>query len=538
MSSSTLFNQMSTECPVCYDKYTKKVRLAITCTNKKCHYEACLSCIKTYINNNTDDVPYNCMSCKSEYTIEFMNKIFSKTFVKKLMKNKEEKKRKMVMESIHEYSEMANNEKKIREMENELKEEKNNLSEYFVKSIKITDLYKESLKIINTDIEEYKNIIKEIKYKSNDLLDDYLINIKLLYEELYRLDHPNQIYHFCNNNGIPIPSSKVMSSKTSRIAHIVAYLYNPDCINLHKEYNDRYNEYKKKIIEVEHKKEKIALMRKNNLTIGVNNTSKIPCIKEDCRGYLSSENRCGICNTEVCDKCMILKEDEHKCNNDDIETAKSIKENTKPCPKCNVRIYKSEGCDQMWCVNCHTTFSWTTNQINNGEVIHNPHYIELASKLNTNTDNVFSQCNTDIMPPRNLIFSTMNQPFLRPIAYKVLGIENHINYLYRLENRLEEKLNTYKSREKMLKVKYILGDISENKLHRSLDSNIKEINKFTNWISINRLEKKLSIEILWYIINNISEDINTYSDIFDYFKEMSDMFTDTLKLHGYNKITR
>ena len=163
MASSTLFNQMSTECPVCYDKYTKKVRLAITCTNEKCNYKACLSCIKTYINNNTDDVPYNCMNCKCEYTIEFMSKIFSKTFVKKLIKNKEEKKRKMVIDNIHEYSEMANNEKKIRELDNELKEEKNNLNKYFVKWGKISNLYKESLKIIKTDIEEYKNIIKETK---------------------------------------------------------------------------------------------------------------------------------------------------------------------------------------------------------------------------------------------------------------------------------------------------------------------------------------------------------------------------------------
>ena len=104
----------------------------------------------------------------------------------------------------------------------------------------------------------------------------------------------------------------------------------------------------------------------------------------------------------------------------------------------------------------------------------------------------------------------MNQQFLRPIAYKVLEIENHINHLYRLENRLEDTLNKYKSKEKMLKVKYILGDINEKKLHKSLDTNAKEINKFTNWLSINRLEKKLSIEILWYIINNISEDINSF----------------------------
>ena len=32
-------------------------------------------------------------------------------------------------------------------------------------------------------------------------------------------------------------------------------------------------------------------------------------------------------------------------------------------------------CDQMWCVDCHTAFSWTTGQLVTG-VVHNPHYYE------------------------------------------------------------------------------------------------------------------------------------------------------------------
>ena len=40
----------------------------------------------------------------------------------------------------------------------------------------------------------------------------------------------------------------------------------------------------------------------------------------------------------------------------------------------------SRNCDQMFCVDCHTAFSWNTGNVVNG-VIHNPHYYEYLRKL-------------------------------------------------------------------------------------------------------------------------------------------------------------
>jgi hypothetical protein len=59
-----------------------------------------------------------------------------------------------------------------------------------------------------------------------------------------------------------------------------------------------------------------------------------------------------------------------------------IRQETRPCPKCGIRISKIDGCDQMWCVSCQTTFSWNSGQILLNTVVHNPHYYEYLRRTN------------------------------------------------------------------------------------------------------------------------------------------------------------
>lgn len=47
-------------------------------------------------------------------------------------------------------------------------------------------------------------------------------------------------------------------------------------------------------------------------------------------------------------------------------------------------LTSSLNCDQMYCLECHTAFSWNTGQIVNG-VIHNPHYYEYLRKIGNGT---------------------------------------------------------------------------------------------------------------------------------------------------------
>lgn len=101
---------------------------------------------------------------------------------------------------------------------------------------------------------------------------------------------------------------------------------------------------------------------------------KYPCENKDCNGFVDSNWICTICEKTTCKNCRVIKEENHECKKEDIETTELIKKDSKNCPKCNISIMKTSGCDQMWCVSCHTTFDWKTLQIKTSGVIHNPEY--------------------------------------------------------------------------------------------------------------------------------------------------------------------
>ena len=111
------------------------------------------------------------------------------------------------------------------------------------------------------------------------------------------------------------------------------------------------------------------------------------CPNGECHGFLSSALKCGLCQCWVCATCHEMKgfsteeKEAHVCNKDIVESVKLLEKDTKQCPKCTSLIFKIEGCDQMYCVECHTAFSWNTLKIESG-VIHNPHYFEYQRMTN------------------------------------------------------------------------------------------------------------------------------------------------------------
>lgn len=110
------------------------------------------------------------------------------------------------------------------------------------------------------------------------------------------------------------------------------------------------------------------------------------CPATDCRGFLSTAWKCGMCDNWTCPDCHEVigkdKEADHTCDPNNVETAKLLAKDSRNCPKCASMIFKIDGCDQMYCTQCHTAFSWRTGQIETGR-IHNPHYYEFHRQRGT-----------------------------------------------------------------------------------------------------------------------------------------------------------
>jgi hypothetical protein len=72
------------------------------------------------------------------------------------------------------------------------------------------------------------------------------------------------------------------------------------------------------------------------------------CIKDACKGWLSTAWKCDLCESKVCSDCYQIKQETpahpHICKKEDLETADYIRKNAKNCPQCGEMIEKKEGC--------------------------------------------------------------------------------------------------------------------------------------------------------------------------------------------------
>jgi len=163
------------------------------------------------------------------------------------------------------------------------------------------------------------------------------------------------------------------------------------------------------------------------------------CQVKECKGYLSTQYKCGLCEKYTCSQCLLVKEEGHECKEDDVSTVRLIRKETKPCPKCSTRISKIDGCDQMWCVECKTAFSWKSGNIVNG-AIHNPHYYDFLRKTQGFVPRADNPCGE--IPPLGTMRLTLRTvpEHIRTHVFSFHRFLEEINWLSRRPNPYEEPL--------------------------------------------------------------------------------------------------
>ena len=200
------------------------------------------------------------------------------------------------------------------------------------------------------------------------------------------------------------------------------------------------------------------------------------CPATDCRGFLSTQWKCGICDVKVCNKChdpiTILP---HLCDEDKVASIALIAAEAKPCPKCGVMISRSQGCNQMFCTECKTAFSWTTGTIETG-IIHNPHYFEWRRAVGSAPVPAGPLlCGVD---QGNLIRTLNRQSITDPLCDIIYRRYAHIQHYHHILEGLQREIapqHPYADIRRIYRVRYLTKEITEEEWKIALQKHEKQI---------------------------------------------------------------
>lgn len=244
------------------------------------------------------------------------------------------------------------------------------------------------------------------------------------------------------------------------------------------------------------------------------------CADPDCKGYLNNQWVCGICEQVTCNNCnkiKLINEENHICNDDDVATFELLTRDTKPCPRCKISIHKIEGCDQMWCVKCHTAFSWRTGNIETR--VHNPHYYEWQRQQNGGVaPRVYGdmECGRGIQGPQGQLllhyiihdcFKFLIQKLEQQgnMLNKILNLKSRNRQLARIFSRMVHfengELERYNVDENLnnqdLRAMYLENVITETRFKQLLQQRDKNNKKKRDILEIGRLLLTTFIDIVY-----------------------------------------
>ena len=347
------------DCVICTETCTKR-RQNIKC--QYCDFNACVTCCKTYIMSLNKP---KCMNnaCTGEWSMKFMRDNFTQTFIKNEFRDHQknvlvEQQLALMPESqlvIEERKRIERIENKLHKLRKELRNVRENykkiedetVGEYNKKVLALT-----LMKNWHTNyygglyIEQVKRAIPAFE---SQVIEDS--GLAIILNGI--VDFHAKVDDIIKKNEVSLAEFKI------KVA--------PEWDNHHKLERDRM------ILDIETRVN--GLNRERGAPTRLKREFIRKCGDSECRGFLSTRWKCGVCEKATCIDCHeIIASDDHVCDPDCVATIKLLKTDTRDCPGCQASIFKIDGCDQMWCTLCKTGFSWNTGKIE--MKLHNPHYYE------------------------------------------------------------------------------------------------------------------------------------------------------------------
>lgn len=289
-------------------------------------------------------------------------------------------------------------------------------------------------------------------------------------------------------------------------------------LEIAKEKLDReISEINKKIFDLREELRVLMTTKRNLTNHNPESEKKIfvrACSNNECKGFLSSNWSCPLCEKKTCRECHEIEEDDHKCDASSVATAKLLAKDTRNCPSCGTQIFKIEGCDQMFCTQCHTPFSWNTGKIEKG-VIHNPHYFEW---IRNNTTLGLERNIQDIPCGREI--DEFN--IIRIVGNKRLSQNRKITIMLRnlvhMRQVVLPKFQTDALRNNQdMRIKFMRNVITEEQFKRNIQKRDKDVSKKTEIRGILQTFILCSTDLFYRLTdNNITniEEKNILNEIY------------------------
>jgi len=248
------------------------------------------------------------------------------------------------------------------------------------------------------------------------------------------------------------------------------------------------------------------------------------CPHENCLGFLNNVWKCGVCENWTCPECHEVKgEDknvEHTCKPECVASAAHLKKDCKGCPKCGSLIFKIDGCDQIWCPQCGTAFSWRTGQIETGRV-HTPLYYDYMKKGLIAPHRTIGDIPCGGMPTvQDMNFPLSLSTHVRNKCYSIIRNYDHITY--HIMPKYTTILQNCDTEE--LRIKFMLKDIDEEKFKTEIllldrkKYKVQSIQEVLNTYQIVMADTMLKFRSDWnaddafFQFENIREFTNERSD--------------------------